>query len=450
MGTPHPAPPALLLVTAFLAALSGCGDDSETSSGDGSETSDPTSGPTNGSTTHADPTTESPPADGSSSESSESGSMEVQPGDVIESESFYEIGADASISDLASSPAGDVYVVLDAYFQDASGWQLHRLGGGLWPAPRAGVLAFEPDGSILCGGRLTSSTDFGGGRVTSAGDSDLVVVKRAPDGAHLYTRVFGDADGQYAADLGVDGDGNAVVGGIFRGTLDLGVGAFTSAEHDRIVLRLDPQGEVIDAVQLEDANTDTQLEVAGTPDGYVVAARAGEGLDIGGTVLASVEAGTSDIAVAGFDLAGALAWTYVLAVPGDEVLEELVVGPTGEVLILLGAASEVDLGMGPTAPAGAVLLRLDAGGAPLGVVAVDASVDADVAVNASGELALAGSFSGYVAERWDADGTSAWRTELNGAHGLLVAFDGDGNVVAAGMRQNMDQSFDVVVTTLAH
>lgn len=438
-------------MAAALAALAACGGDSDASSGSSTGSDSTNSGSTGEATTRDDSAPTSTDPDGSTDESSDSGPTEVPPGGVLESETFYEIGADANISELASSPTGGVYVVLDAYFPDVtSSWQLHRLGGELWPSPRAGVLAFEPDGSILNAGRLTSSADFGGGRVTSAGDSDVVIVKRAPDGAHVYTRVFGDVDGQHASDLGIDGDGNVVVGGVFRGAIDFGFGPLVSDEYDRFLLRLDPQGDVIDAVHLDDTNDDTQLHVAGTPGGYVAAARAGDGLDIAGTSLSSVEAGTTDIVVAGFDLTGALVWTRVLAIPGDEILDELVVAPGGEILLLAGAASEVDLGTGSTAPAGTVLVRLDASGVPLAVLPVDASVDADVAVNASGEIALAGSFSGYAAERWDADGTSAWRTELSGAHGLLVTFDGDGNVVAAGQRQNTDDNFDVVVTTLAH
>jgi len=50
--------------------------------------------------------------------------------------------------------------------------------------------------------------DFGGGPLTSAGASDIFLVKFGPTGTHYWSKRFGDAANQYTDGIAVDPVGN--------------------------------------------------------------------------------------------------------------------------------------------------------------------------------------------------------------------------------------------------
>lgn len=53
--------------------------------------------------------------------------------------------------------------------------------------------AIDLEGSILWTGYLTGAVDFGGGTLTSAGGSDIVIAKLSSSGNHIWSKRFGDA-----------------------------------------------------------------------------------------------------------------------------------------------------------------------------------------------------------------------------------------------------------------
>jgi hypothetical protein len=92
-------------------------------------------------------------------------------------------------------------------------------------------------------GQLTGSADFGGGVLTSAGASDVFVVAFAGSGAHLWSKRFGDASEQDAAEVAVDANGNVLVAGAFMGSLAFGGPALVSAGgYDAFLAKLDSAG----------------------------------------------------------------------------------------------------------------------------------------------------------------------------------------------------------------
>ena len=67
-------------------------------------------------------------------------------------------------------------------------------------------------------GYFEASVNFGGGNLTSAGGLDIFVAKFNPtNGSHLWSKRFGDSNNDIAWGVAVDGGGNAVVTGYFRG-----------------------------------------------------------------------------------------------------------------------------------------------------------------------------------------------------------------------------------------
>jgi hypothetical protein len=91
-------------------------------------------------------------------------------------------------------------------------------------------VASDASGNLVTTGYFMSSTDFGGGPVTSAGEYDVFVAKHDPDGNHLWSMAFGDLNwDQWGIEIATDSAGNVIVVGAFDGSVDFGGGLHTSA-----------------------------------------------------------------------------------------------------------------------------------------------------------------------------------------------------------------------------
>src|SRR5262249_47559744 len=79
-----------------------------------------------------------------------------------------------------------------------------RFGNNTRSAPPQPSTAVDGAGNVLLTGFFDGSVDFGGGPLTSAGWSDIFVVKLDPAGNHLWSKRFGDGLNQHAWATAVD------------------------------------------------------------------------------------------------------------------------------------------------------------------------------------------------------------------------------------------------------
>ncbi|WP_437674630.1 MopE-related protein [Sorangium sp. So ce131] len=107
-----------------------------------------------------------------------------------------------------------------AKFDDAGNYLWHR---PLWP--RLGVDAAR---NITVADSLSGTLDFGVGTLSSAGSSDVCLVKLDPGGNLLASGCYGDASSQTVSDLAVSAGGSAVLAGSFAGTLTFGSATLVS------------------------------------------------------------------------------------------------------------------------------------------------------------------------------------------------------------------------------
>lgn len=83
-------------------------------------------------------------------------------------------------------------------------------------------LAVDSYGNVYLSGWFWKDVDFGGGALESAGQSDVVLAKYAPDGSFVWAKRFGDAGSDFGRALAVDDTDHIVLVGTFRGTIDFG------------------------------------------------------------------------------------------------------------------------------------------------------------------------------------------------------------------------------------
>ncbi len=134
--------------------------------------------------------------------------------------------------------------------------------------------------------------------MSGGGQADAFVVRFAPDGTHVWSKGFGDAEFQEARGVAIDNTGQVIVGGAFWGTVDLGGGAFTSAGRDDLFLaKFTSGGTHIWSRQYGDANAARSFDIATDSGRNIVMTGVFSGdLDFGGGTVAS--GGSNDVFVA--------------------------------------------------------------------------------------------------------------------------------------------------------
>lgn len=116
-------------------------------------------------------------------------------------------------------------------------------------------VAVDKAGNIFLAGALSGSADFGGGTLTSAGDTDAFVAAFDPQGTPIWSKRFGDSATQRVNSIAVDGTGNPIIAGTFAGSINFGGGILTSPSSifDGFIVKLAPDGSPLTIKRFGDA-----------------------------------------------------------------------------------------------------------------------------------------------------------------------------------------------------
>jgi hypothetical protein len=169
-------------------------------------------------------------------------------------------------------------------------------------------LAVDPAGNVALTGSFDNEIDFGGGKLVSAGESDVYVARLGPDGAHLWSKRFGAVREDIGHGIAADRYGNLVVTGWFWSEVDFGGGVLRAEgmNKDGFLLKLSADGKHLWSRRFGARDHDQGRGVAMSAEGDVaLVAIFRFGLDLGGKVLESVrvpadKAPPPDVVVASF------------------------------------------------------------------------------------------------------------------------------------------------------
>ncbi len=354
---------------------------------------------------------------------------------------------------LVSAGGSDVFVAK----LDPAGKPLWSFRFGDAAEQYAASVALDSAGDVLLTGGFFGSIDFGGGKLTSLGGSDVFVVKLDPSGKHLWSKRYGSADNQDGTAVAVDAMGNVALTGYFRAGLDFGTGPMTSGgQYDVFVAELDPSGKTLWSKRFGDATDQYGLAIAAAPGGDVVVGGSFFGsVDFGGGALASV--GSSDAFVTRLDAAtGKQLWSARFGGGGAEDGTSVAVDAMGNALLGGTFQGTVDFGVGMAKSLGGAdvfAVKLASDGKPLwlrpfggagddyGYVATDAA--GNILLTGSypatidfggGKLTSAGGIDAFVA-KLDPDGKYLWGRSYgkgNDQQGIAIAADPAGYVYVTG------------------
>ncbi|WP_437663420.1 nucleotide-binding protein [Sorangium sp. So ce1182] len=229
-----------------------------------------------------------------------------------------------------------------------------------------GGVAVDDEGYILITGGFNSAIDFGGGPVTSAGQTDAYVAMLDPTGRHVFSKSFGASGEQAGHGVAFDSAGHPIVIGLYGGVISLGGPLLASVmPRELFAAKLDRLGE-----HLWSRRFDAEIKwlipslTVGidTTDELVLSGRFEGAADFGGGPL---EGGANDVFVLRLDAAGNHLWSRRFTDSSDSADVHLAVDADGGVLVALPSSGTVDFGGGPLTSAGAsdiFIARLDAAG----------------------------------------------------------------------------------------
>jgi hypothetical protein len=350
---------------------------------------------------------------------------------------------------LWSSGGFDAFV---AKLDGSSGehlWSM-RLGGG--EDQTAWGVGVDAQGNVIVVGEFLGEMSVGGGNtLSSAGGNDIFVAKYdGQDGAHLWSKRFGDGADQIARSVAVGPSGDLVVTGSFAGSVDFGTGSLTSGgSFDLFVAKLDAQGNGMYAVRHGDGEEQNgravALEAAG---GAVVTGDFRGAMDLGVTNIAST--GGFDAFVLRLDPAGKPVYARGYGSKNHPQRGYAVaVNPAGNALVSGLVRGDVDFGGGSLSAQNldVFLLELDPAGGHVRskVMGGDkADVAGGVALGASGKVIVAGGIPG----QGDIDGTSV--SAGGGLDAFVARFNASGTLASAvAYGDDGDQTVNAIATDAA-
>ena len=287
-------------------------------------------------------------------------------------------------------------------------------GATLW-AKKAGAdnvqtalgITTDAQGNVIVAGGFQGSIDFGAGVLTSAGQNDAYVAKLDANGGAVWSKRYGDSGfHQYAQHLATDAQGNILVTGYFRGTINFGGQNLSDVSNffdDIFIAKLDGAGNHVWSKRYGDINSEQSMAIATDPQSNVLVAGAFQKtINFGGGAIVAEDGGFNAF-VAKLSPAGDQVWAKSY---GDTAGEQKALGVTadkdGNVYLTGHHRGSIDFGGGALVADGAnqnaFIAKLNAQGNVVWAKSYgkDTAAAVDVAVDPNGNVFVVGNFKGTI------------------------------------------------------
>jgi peptidoglycan hydrolase-like protein with peptidoglycan-binding domain len=213
-------------------------------------------------------------------------------------------------------------------------------------------IAVDSSGNIYITGYFYETVDFGGGNLTSAGGADIFVLKLNSSGTFQWVSTFGSTSIDVGEDITVDSSGNSYITGYFEGTVDFGAGNVTSAgSADIFVLKLNSSGtfQWVNTYGGSAFDVGMDITVDSSGNSYITGYFEGT-VDFGAGNVTS--AGAADIFILKLNSSGAFQWVNIFGGTSTDVGQGIAVDSSGNSYITGSFQGTVDFGSGDITPSG--------------------------------------------------------------------------------------------------
>ncbi len=280
----------------------------------------------------------------------------------------------ANLTPVGLNDANDAYVVK----LDASGTYVwaRQLGGT--SQDHSYEVDVDASGNTYVTGSFSGTADFdpgaGTANLTAISEYNAYVVKLDASGTYVWARQFGGL-GTYGFGVDVDASGNTYVTGEFLGTGDFDPGAgtanLTAIAWDTYVVKLDPSGTYVWARQLGGSfsNYSTGVDVDASGNTYVTGYFSGTANFFGAGTTNLTSRGSFDAYVVKLDASGTYVWAGQLGGSSADYSYGVTVDASGNMFVAGSFSGTADFDPG----AGTALLT-SAGETDAYVVKLSSSV----------------------------------------------------------------------------
>lgn len=218
------------------------------------------------------------------------------------------------------------------------------IGAGDSTDQRLNSVAVDSSGNVVITGAFAGKVTIGDQSLTSVGGFDIFVAKLDPAGNVLWAQSYGDPFDQSGNGVAVDGSGNVLLTGDFKGTLSLGGEVLTSAgSEDIFVGMLSPDGKHLWSKRFGDIAYQSGRSIAADGSGNVAVLCTVEGTtNFGGSPLAT--AGGADVALAKLNPGGNHLYSKILGGPSADSASEIVIDAENNITITGSFSSTATFG----------------------------------------------------------------------------------------------------------
>ena len=148
-------------------------------------------------------------------------------------------------NDIAIDGSGNVLITGGTFAATTFVTKLDENGATVWTEHWGNLyqsgygVAADALGNILVTGRADGTIDFGDGCGRKTADVDAFVALFEPDGAVVFSQVFGDDEVQRGTAVAFDSSGNALVAGTAKGSVDFGGGPLSASDEEIFVAKFE-------------------------------------------------------------------------------------------------------------------------------------------------------------------------------------------------------------------
>jgi hypothetical protein len=211
------------------------------------------------------------------------------------------------------------------------------------------AVATDTEGNIIVVGSFRGTVDLGGGPLVSNNSyADMFIAKFSPAGEHLWSRCAGGSLIDEAIGVAVDGNNNVVVTGTFSSQADFGGGPLTYAGggSDIFVAKYSPSGEHIWSEGFGSTSPDHANDITVDGSGNILITGDFSNSIDFGGALLSPYDGFSDAFVLKLSSSGAHLWSRAFGGPSKDNGYGIAVDGNGNVLVTGLFTNSIDLGKG--------------------------------------------------------------------------------------------------------
>ena len=231
-------------------------------------------------------------------------------GNVFVTGSFKSSSITFGTNTLTNAGGRDIFLVK----YDANGTVLWAKSAGGTSDDYGYGVSTDTNGNVLVTGYFESSSiTFGATTLTNAGNSDIFIVKYAPDGTVLWAKSEGGTSWDYGNSISTDANGNVLVTGYFQSS-SITFGSTTLINtgsiytDDIFIVKYDTSGNVRWAKSAGGTSYDSGRSVSTDTNGnvFVTGYFQSSSIIFGTTTLTN--AGNSDIFIVKYDASGNVLW----------------------------------------------------------------------------------------------------------------------------------------------